>query len=77
VLGVWSAEWEMAYHPDICPVMCSRFGVVVSSALGAMGALRAASADTLTMRTRDLEGLAAAVDLRRGRRRWTRKKGAR
>ncbi len=67
----------MAYHADIGPVTCSMFGVVRFSSFGPVPAMRATSLDTLMIRTRDLEGLTAAVDSRSGRRHSTRKKGAR
>ena len=58
------------------PVAYSRFGRARSGCLGAPGR-RAASLDTLTMRTRVAVLLDAAVVERRGRRVLVRRKGAR
>ena len=69
-------EGGKTYHPFIAPVICSRFGRARSSCLGA-GGIKAASLDTLTMRTRSFELLEAAVDSRIGSRVFVSRKGAR
>ena len=66
----------MTYHSFMAPVTYSRFGRAKSSCLGEGGS-RAASLETLMIRTRCSELLEAAVDSRIGRRVLTSKKGAR
>lgn len=66
----------MTNNPFIAPVTYSRFGRSKSSFLGE-GGIIAASLATLTMRTRSLELLEAAVDSRIGSSVLVRKKGAR
>lgn len=73
--GEGGKEGEM-YHPFMAPVTCSRFGRARSSCLGA-GGRKAASLETLMMRTRSLELLDAAVDSRIGSRVLVSRKGAR
>ena len=58
-------DWDMTYHPLRVPVSCSKFGRAKSSCFGAGGSI-AASAETLTIRTRVLDPLEAAVDSRSG-----------
>jgi len=70
--GVYRGRWGRLYHAARVPVTFSRFGAVVFSVLGAMPPVRAATEDTLTMRTRVLEGVDWAVEVRRGRRSWVR-----
>lgn len=64
------------YHSFMAPVTCSRLGRARSSCLGA-GGRKAPSLETLTMRTRSLELLDAAVDSRIGSRVLVSRKGAR
>ena len=64
------------YHPFMALVTYSRFGRARSSCLGEDD-MKAASLDTLMMRTRSLELLEAAVDSRIGSRVLVSRKGAR
>ena len=66
----------MTYHPLRAPVSYSKFGRAKSSCFGAGGRI-AASAERLTIRTRVLEPLEAAVDSRSGSSSLVRRKCAR